>query len=191
MWGIAVQLYAVRSRNTWGIGDLGDLNSLIRWLAPHGAGFIGLNPLHALAPADPLRSSPYSASSRHFLNILYIAVPLVPEFSECARARAAVEDPQFRERLQRLRSADLVDYRGVADAKFEILELLFHQFRDQHLNQATDRGQCYRGFVSGGGALLQAHARFDALDQHFRASRAADSGWFSSTYAYPHVVRHA
>ena len=179
VWGMAVQLYTVRSRDNWGIGDFSDLKSLIRWLAPHGAGFIGLNPLHALAPADPLRSSPYSASSRHFLNILYIAVPLVPEFAGCARARAAVDDPQFVERLQGLRSASLVDYRGVADAKFEVLELLFHYFRDQHLNPATDRGQRFRAFVAGGGTLLQAHARFDALDQHFHATRAAPSGWLS------------
>jgi 4-alpha-glucanotransferase len=104
---------------------------------------------------------------------------LVPEFAECAQARAAVDDPQFLERLQRLRSASLVDYRGVADVKFEVLELLFHHFRDQHLNPATDRGQRFRAFVAGGGALLQAHARFDALDQYFRATRATPSGWLS------------
>src|SRR5216684_6912829 len=191
LWGIAVQLYTLRSRENWGIGDFNDLRALIRWVASHGAGFIGLNPLHALAPADPLRSSPYSASSRHFLNILYIAVPLVPEFAECARARAAVDDPQFLERLQGLRSASLVDYRGVADAKFEILELLFHHFRDQHLNPATDRGQRFRAFVAGGGALLQAHARFDALDQHFRATRATPSGWLSWPEEYRDVHGNA
>jgi 4-alpha-glucanotransferase len=187
LWGIAVQLYTVRSRDNWGIGDFGDLKSLIRWLAPHGAGFIGLNPLHALAPADPLRASPYSASSRHFLNILYIAVPLVPDFAECAPARAVVDDPRFLERLQGLRSASLVDYRGVADAKFEVLELLFHHFREQHLNPATGRGQRFRAFVAGGGSLLQAHARFDALDQHFRATLATASGWLSWPEEYRDV----
>jgi 4-alpha-glucanotransferase len=191
VWGVAVQLYTVCSRENWGIGDFGDLQSLIRWLAPHGAGFIGLNPLHALAPADPLRSSPYSASSRHFLNILYIAVPLVPDFAECAPARAAVDDHKFLERLQGLRSASLVDYRGVADAKFEVLELLFHHFRDQHLNTATERGQRFRAFVAGGGALLQAHALFDALDRHFRATLATASGWLSWPEEYRDVNGHA
>ena len=187
LWGIAVQLYTVRSRDNWGIGDFGDLKSLIRWLAPHGAGFIGLNPLHALAPADPLRASPYSASSRHFLNILYIAVPSVPDFAECAPARAAVDDPRFLERLQGLRSASLVDYRGVADAKFEVLELLFRHFREQHLSPATDRGQRFRAFVAGGGSLLQAHARFDAMDRHFRATLATASGWLSWPEEYRDV----
>ena len=184
LWGVAVQLYTVRSRENWGMGDFNDLEQLIRWLAPRGAGFIGLNPLHALAPADPSRSSPYSASSRHFLNVLYIAVPSVPEFLECETARNRVDDPQFRQRLADLRAVPLVDYRGVADLKFEILELLFRNFCDRHL--ATDSGRAlrFREFVAAGGALLQSHARFDALDHHFRATLMTPSGWFSWPAAY-------
>ena len=187
LWGVAVQLYTVRSRVNWGIGDFGDLKQLIRWLAPRGAGFIGLNPLHALAPADPARSSPYSASSRHFLNILYIAVPEVPEFLECAAARARVEEPPFAERLQELRSAPLVDYPGVADAKFEILEMLFRHFHEHHLGARTERAAAFRSFVAAGGPLLQLHARFDALDQYFRATLGTPSGWLSWPVEYREV----
>ena len=187
LWGIAVQLYTVRSRDNWGMGDFDDLKQLIRWLAPRGAGFIGLNPLHALAPADPERSSPYSASSRHFLNVLYIAIPAVPEFSECAAACARVNEPQFVNRLHELRSAGLVDYRGVADAKFEILELLFRDFCDRHLSSSTERALEFRAFVAAGGALLQTHARFDALDRHFRATLVTASGWLSWPEEYRDV----
>jgi 4-alpha-glucanotransferase len=179
LWGVAVQLYTVRSRGNWGIGDFGDLKQLIRWLAPRGAGFIGLNPLHALAPADPLRSSPYSASSRHFLNVLYIAVPEVPEFGGCAAAQSRLGDPQFADRLNELRAVPHVDYRGVAEAKFEILELLFRDFCEQHLALGTERALEFRDFVAGGGALLQSQARFDALDQHFRATLMTPSGWMN------------
>lgn len=179
LWGIAVQLYTVRSKDNWGIGDFGDLERLIHWLAPRGAGFIGLNPLHALAPSDPLRSSPYSASSRHFLNILYIAIPAIREYPECAAARLRVDNPQFAARLNELRAAPLVDYRGVADAKFEILELLFRDFSERHLARGTPRGLEFRAFVAGGGALLESHARFDALNQYFRAALASASGWLS------------
>ncbi|MGC1387156.1 MAG: 4-alpha-glucanotransferase [Steroidobacteraceae bacterium] len=179
VWGVAVQLYSVRSRENWGIGDFNDLKALIRWLAPRGAGFVGLNPLHALAPADPERASPYSASNRHFLNLLYISVPAVPEFRECAAACSRVADEQFARRLSELRAAPHVDYRCVAEVKFEILELLYRDFRERHLAHGTSRAAAFRGFIDAGGPLLSLHARFDALDHYFRATWNTASGWLS------------
>ncbi len=89
-----------------GASGISDLKALICWLAPHGAGFIGLNPLHALAPADPERASPYSASNRHFLNVLYIAVPQVPEldYAHSAHAQERCNDPRFRRACADLRA---------------------------------------------------------------------------------------
>jgi 4-alpha-glucanotransferase len=179
LWGIAVQLYTLRSRDNWGIGDFNDLRSLIRWVAPHGAGFIGLNPLHALAPADPARASPYSASNRHFLNVLYISVPLVPEFSDCAAVRERLAGSSAAHRLRDLRGCELVDYRGVADLKFEMLELLYRDFRDRHLAAGTGRARDFLAFVATGGDLLRTHARFDALDRYLRAASGSASGWQS------------
>ena len=179
LWGLAVQLYTLRSLKNWGIGDFGDLELLIRWMASCGAGFIGVNPLHALAPADPARSSPYSASSRHFLNVLYISVPAVPEYADCIAARARMADAEFAHRLAGLRAAQLVDYRGVADLKFEILALLYQEFRDKHLAMRSERGRDFLEFVARRGLPLQMHARFDALDRHFRASQGTPSGWMS------------
>ena len=183
LWGMAVQLYTLRSRDNWGIGDFNDLRLLIRWAASHGAGFIGLNPLHALAPADPGRCSPYSASSRHFLNVLYISVTSVPEFPQCAAACARFAEEPFARRLEELRRCDLVDYRGVAEIKFEFLALLYREFRDRHLATGTARAQEFRDFVAAGGARLQMHARFDALDRYFRSLGVA-SGWFSWPQEY-------
>jgi 4-alpha-glucanotransferase len=177
LWGIAVQLYTLRSRDNWGMGDFGDLERLVRWAAAHGAGFIGLNPLHALAPADPARCSPYSASSRRFLNVLYIAVPRVPEFAACAAARARVAEPEIGQRLGGLRAAQWVDYRGVADLKFEVLALLYGDFRERHLARGTARARAFRDFAAAGGEALQMHTRFDALDRYFRATLGVPSGW--------------
>jgi 4-alpha-glucanotransferase len=179
LWGVAVQLYTVRSRENWGIGDFGDLEALIRWLAPRGAGFIGLNPLHALAPADPERASPYSASNRHFLNVLYISVPAVAEYSASSDARTRVGAAEFAIRLQALRDTPLVDYRGVAAAKLEILDILFREFRVRHLALGTERAAAFAAFVASSGTPLQLHARFDALDEHFCATRGSASGWLS------------
>ena len=80
-WGWAAQLYALRSRSSWGIGDLGDLAGLLASTAPLGAEFALLNPLHAASPGEP---SPYNPSSRVFRNPLYLRVEGVPELAALA-----------------------------------------------------------------------------------------------------------
>lgn len=72
-WGFAVQAYALRSARNWGIGDFEDLARLAEYATTLGADFIGVSPLHALFLAEPARISPYSPSSRSFLNPLLIA----------------------------------------------------------------------------------------------------------------------
>ncbi len=81
-WGLATQLYSVRSQNSWGIGDLTDLTDLAVWSAArYGAGFILVNPLHAAAPTAPMEPSPYLPTSRRFVNPMYLRVEAIPEFA--------------------------------------------------------------------------------------------------------------
>jgi 4-alpha-glucanotransferase len=77
-WGWAAQLYAARSEQSWGIGDLGDLRRLAQWSAGLKAGMLLINPLHAPAPVLPQESSPYHPSSRRYRNPLYLRVEDVP-----------------------------------------------------------------------------------------------------------------
>lgn len=177
VWGIAVQLYSLRSERNWGIGDFADLRELIHLAAPSGCHMIGLNPLHALTPADPSQISPYSPSNRMFLNVLYISVPDVPEFQECESARARVAEPEFQELLRELRAARNVDYVRVAAAKFEILKMLYAQFRSAHLAHSTARANAFREFVEAQGESLKLHAIYDALDAHLRLQGPQYWGW--------------
>ncbi|MBA3248887.1 MAG: 4-alpha-glucanotransferase [Geodermatophilaceae bacterium] len=80
-WGWAVQLYAARSRDSWGIGDLADLRRLREWAQGAGAGLLMVNPLHAAAPTFPQESSPYSPTSRRFASPLYLRPELLPGFA--------------------------------------------------------------------------------------------------------------
>ena len=81
-WGLATQLYSVRSENSWGIGDLTDLTDLAVWSAArHGAGFILVNPLHAAAPTAPMEPSPYLPTSRRFVNPIYLRIEAIPEYA--------------------------------------------------------------------------------------------------------------
>ncbi|MGY2085689.1 4-alpha-glucanotransferase [Blastococcus sp. SYSU DS0539] len=77
-WGWAVQLYAARGRASWGIGDLGDLRSIRRMAAEQGAGFLLINPLHAVAPIAQQEASPYLPATRRFRNPIYLRVDEVP-----------------------------------------------------------------------------------------------------------------
>jgi 4-alpha-glucanotransferase len=92
MWGWTAQLYATRSRDSWGIGDLGDLATLTRLARSQGAGFVLVNPLHAAG--SPLarghqQPSPYFPASRRFLNPIYLAVAEVAGAAEVLGSRLA------------------------------------------------------------------------------------------------------
>ncbi|MFO1324405.1 MAG: malto-oligosyltrehalose synthase [Burkholderiales bacterium] len=176
-WGAAVQLYALRSARNWGIGDFTDLATLTSQWGGRGAGIVGTNPLHALFPATPTGASPYSPSSRLFRNVLYIDVNAVPEMRACAAARSLVQSEAFGQRLAGLREAELVDYRGVAAAKLEVLDLLYRHFRGRYLVADDARADAFRAFVAAGGAPLRLHAIFDALHEHFRREDADVGGW--------------
>src|SRR5581483_5860391 len=119
VWGFMVQLYALRSERNWGIGDFTDLLRLVETSARLGAALVGVNPLHAAL------SSPYSPSSRHALNAVYIDVEAIPELAACEAAQRLLASTSFGKRLKALREADLVDYEGVRKAKAQVLELLF------------------------------------------------------------------
>jgi len=97
LWGYGAQLYSVRSRHSWGIGDLCDLSDLVVWSATQQyAHYVLINPLHAAQPVAPMDVSPYLPSSRLFLNPMYIRPEAVGEY--------AVVDQQVRDRIADLRA---------------------------------------------------------------------------------------
>ena len=177
LWGAAVQLYALRSENNWGIGDFSDLAELLRLAAAAGAGFVGISPVHALFPSDPLLYSPYSASSRHALNVMFIDVAAVLEVQGSRRAQAIMADAGFRARLARARAATQVDYAAVASLKMPVLQAAFERFRTEHLARHTARAAACRAFLRERGEPLRLHTLFDALDGHFRRHHGTGAGW--------------
>jgi len=183
-WGIAVQLYTLRSAMNWGIGDFADLTRLARDAGRAGADFIGLNPLHALFTADPAHCSPYSPSSRHALNVLYIAVEVLPDYAQCPEAQERVAQKAFQAELDRLCNEPLVDYVGVAAAKLEILRMLHARFRREEIARGTARAHSFEAFRTMRGEPLRLHALFEALDEVMRGEHGALEGWTSWPRAY-------
>ncbi|MDC9593576.1 4-alpha-glucanotransferase [Xenorhabdus sp. IM139775] len=175
LWGACVQLYTLRSENNWGIGDFGDLKYMLQELAQRGGAFIGLNPLHAIYPAMPENASPYSPSSRHWLNIIYIAVNQVEDFNHSAEAQAWWHSTQTQLKLQQARQAEWVDYTTVMTLKMTALRLAYPQFERR---SADDPQQiAFRQFVTQGGKDLYSQAAYDALHHQLYEENSAYWGW--------------
>ncbi|OBK60880.1 4-alpha-glucanotransferase [Mycobacterium colombiense] len=172
-WGLAVQLYSVRSRQSWGIGDLTDLTDLAVWSASlHGADYLLVNPLHAAAPTKPMEPSPYLPTSRRFVNPIYLHVEAIPEFADLTK----------RSRVRRLRSevqqraarADAIDRDGSWAAKRAALKLLHEEPR------SAGRALSYTAFRDREGRALDDFATWCALAEKYGAD------WHS----WPEALQH-
>lgn len=161
VWGVAVQLYALRSRRNWGHGDFSDLARLVSTAAAQGASAIGLNPLHALFVDRAEEASPYAPNSRLFLNPLYIDVGAIPEFPGTATA-------DLDEAISALRETELIDYPKVARAKLAALRLAHRQFCT---TASSERRADFQAYRREQGERLLRFACFEVL----RAQQAAKS----------------
>jgi len=155
-WGWAAQLYATRSTASWGIGDLADLRRLGRWAAELGARILLINPLTAPLPLATQQPSPYCASSRRFLNPLYLRIEeipgaeaLGPELEELGRLGRALNENR------------LIDRPRVFALKMRALQQLF----------ACDGGReaAFDRYVNEGGPSLREFAIFSVLAERFGA----------------------
>jgi (1->4)-alpha-D-glucan 1-alpha-D-glucosylmutase len=188
LWGFVVQLYALRSRVNWGIGDFGDLRRLVELTRDLGGSAVGLNPLHQLHLHNPEAASPYGPSSRLFLNTIYLDVAAIAEFADCAEAQR-LANTELRGTLEALRGTPLVDYGGVARAKRSVLELLYRSFREHRCERAGgERAADFRRFQAEGGPALERLSIYEALTEHFFARDPAAYGWqqWPAEYRDPH-----
>ncbi|MEA2535129.1 MAG: 4-alpha-glucanotransferase, partial [Actinomycetota bacterium] len=140
-WGWAAQLYAARSTESWGMGDLADLRRLAEWSREQGAGMLLVNPLHAASPGVPQEPSPYFPSSRCFRNPLYLRV----------------DDPALAPWGRRLNDERRIDRDAVWRLKSVALE---NQY------QSSDRGDGrFDRYCDEQGEILRRYATFCALTE--------------------------
>ncbi|GJE45127.1 malto-oligosyltrehalose synthase [Methylobacterium soli] len=163
-WGLAAQLYGLRSPGNLGIGTYADAGRAATDAGLRGASFLGLSPVHALFESDRSKISPYSPSSRLFLETLFIEPDALPGFAG-SRAEAILSGQ--RAKVEALRDAALVDHQGVWEVLSPVLRALWEESGAQ---AGTDSG--FDAFRREGGEDLQSHATFEALSAHFRAQGA-------------------
>jgi 4-alpha-glucanotransferase len=166
-WGVACQLYGLRSARCQGIGDLADLALLAELMAAEGADFVAINPLHARFGTEPRRCSPYAPSSRRRLDPLMIAPDLA-----AAELGLAVAPPPVAE-------GELVDYPAVAAGREAALGALWRAFAARHLagDGPTELGRAFRDWTAAEGAELERFCLFEVLDRALFASGRSAPWW--------------
>ena len=155
-WGWGAQLYAARSRRSWGIGDLADLRRLADWSKELGAGALLLNPLGAPNPGPDPEPSPYYPSTRRFRNPLYLAVERVP-----GRQLVASELARIGRQARALNARRLIDRSRVQELKLAALERIWAAGGAS----APEVSARFAAFRAAGGEPLQEWATFVALSE--------------------------
>jgi len=175
-WGVSVQLYCVRSEQNWGIGDFADLKQLVTFLSAQGADFIGLNPIHDLYPAMPESASPYSPSSRRWLNIIYLAASAMPGFNQSELVQQLISSAEFQSRLAAARATDWVDYSAVTALKLPVFKALYQWFVANQ-QSCPELAEAFSVFKQQSGESLLQLALYDAIHAHLISQNPHAWGW--------------
>jgi 4-alpha-glucanotransferase len=158
-WGLATQLYSVRSHDSWGVGDLVDLTDLAVWSGgEHGADYILVNPLHAAEPVPPLEPSPYLPSTRRFFNPLYLRPERIPEFVHLDDTQRA-NVTELRAGLDAAAARDTIDRDAAWTAKRAALKIVFS------VPRSPGRQLAFQAFRRRAGEGLERFAQWAVLSE--------------------------
>ena len=189
VYGIAAQLYALRSKNNMGIGDFTDLKKLIKLVAANGGDVVGVNPLGAMFPESRADVSPYRALSRAYLNYVYVDLKAVPEYNESAIVQAMINSENIKSQVEYLRNLDKVYYYGVFKLKIQLLKAMFEYFKAVHINKQkgiTTRGQEFLNFVEAKGERFNNLCAFEALLEKYSGDGTYND-WRFWPYCYDDI----
>lgn len=161
-WGVPVQLYEQVSENNLGIGNYSDLAQIGYILGKHGAGIMGVNPLHAMRDDQPENASPYEPDSRMFYNYLYLDVTAVKEFKDNSDIQDYYHGKEFQDRVNRNRRKGYVDYAASQELVDDILSRCFQKFI---ADKKTEDYKRFCVFCDDLGDDLEKYAAFRAMSR--------------------------
>jgi len=156
--GILVPLFSIPSTRSWGIGEIGDIEPLARWLAAAGQSILQLLPINEMPPQE---RSPYSALSAMAIDPQFISMAAVEDFA--AIGGEASLEARMREQLDAVRAARAIDYTTVRALKDHALRRSFEHFRDREWIGDTRRASAFRAFCDEQSWWLDDYALFRAL----------------------------
>jgi 4-alpha-glucanotransferase len=156
--GVNVPLFSLRSDESWGIGEIADLDRFVDWMAEAAFDRLMLLPLGTLPPGQ---TSPYSAISTLSIDPIYIALRRVPDFVRAGGVPAL--SPDSREAIESARLSNAIWYDMVRRAKEEALHLAFEQFMVSEWSRRSVRAERFSAYVDREHWWLDDYALFLAL----------------------------
>ena len=156
--GLLVPLFSIPSRESWGIGEIGDLPRLSEWMTGAGFSFVQLLPINEMADGQ---NSPYSAMSAMAIDPIFISPTAVPDLA--ALGGEDLLTGEERAQLTAAREAKTVDYGTVRALKTRAFRAAFEHFRETEWNQNTRRAHRLKLFLERSRWWLDDYALFRAL----------------------------
>jgi 4-alpha-glucanotransferase len=156
-----VPLFSIPSTRSWGIGEIGDVESMCTWLARAGQRVLLMLPINEMPVNE---SSPYSALSAMAIDPQFITLGDVDDFNAIGGEGAL--EPEWRERLAAARRAPAVDYASVRALKSMALRRSFAQFQAAEWNRDSARAARFRAYAEEQAWWLDDYAFFRALHAH-------------------------
>ena len=162
--GFLIPLFSIRTKNSLGIGDIGDLYPLIDWAAEHGQRIIQLLPINDTSPSD---ASPYAAISSFAVNPLYIEISRIDEFSKSPSAGLLMKEWEADGTIENLKAAKKIDYLAVRAVKMALLAESFSVFCKNDFLKRTKKGQKFNNFIEKERTWLSDYALFRVMKEEF------------------------
>lgn len=134
--GVTIPLFSLRTRDDWGIGQIGDLPRCAAWIRRAGHSLLQLLPPYELAAGE---TSPYGARTAFGLDPIYISVDEVEDLDRGVVAETLGADG--RRDLEKLRAAPRVDYAAARALKLRVLRSGFERFHAREWKRSTARAE--------------------------------------------------
>jgi 4-alpha-glucanotransferase len=163
--GLLLPLFAAAGRQSWGIGEIGDLPVLSAWLREAGFDFLQVLPLNEMQPPE---HSPYSALSAMAIDPVFISLRQVPEFRALGGEDAL--PAEARDRLAQVRRSSRIDYDGVRALKAIAIRAAFERFRAREWAWKTSRGVALLEYVTRQAWWLQDYVLYRALRDRYQSA---------------------
>jgi 4-alpha-glucanotransferase len=140
--GVVLPLFSVRTRRDWGIGQITDLPTCAAWIQRAGQKLLQILPPHELSPGE---NSPYGALTAFGLDPIYVGVEAIPDLD--AGAIDEILGDEGKRTLERVRSAERVDYDVVRLLKARAFRVAFDRFRAREWERGTPRAARLAEFI--------------------------------------------